>query len=546
MDQHPRRRVCGTIRGSDFAILSLVMALGSLVASSVGCSSDSSRTGSATGGSVGTGGGLSSGGVSDSGALGTGGSSVTGGSPGSGGATSAGSDAGIGGDAPLGGAPGSGGVRVTGGSSGTGGATTTGADAGTGGDASIAGAPESGGASGSGGKPGAGGATGSGGSPSAGGATGAGGALATGGATGSGGKSGSGGATGAGGVTGTGGAIDAGSTGETRDPRLWPFAATSIWNMPIGSAAVYVPAQIKQATGMGMSVDEDIIIVHPESPLTDVQTNTADWDNTKDRCPGSSPTIMSVPIPASWVFKPILPDTPNAAAAILLANGHTVKQTQPLSRCTASGAPTSHYTFADVDLSGDGITGAHGGSGLSALGGTLRIGELRPSSGNVRHVLKVEMWKAENYFTCASGAACQYRWPATSGETNTAGTSVSAMREGSLLALPATLDITTMGLETEPAKRLAWTLQNYGGYVVDDTAWSVYAIAVETGPDGKFLDQFQQDWGFAIKISSKNTPWGRDMDRLFLALAAVDNNTATSVGGGGTPRQPLAPPFASQ
>jgi hypothetical protein len=47
-------------------------------------------------------------------------------------------------------------------------------------------------------------------------------------------------------------------------------------------------------------------------------------------------------------------------------------------------------------------------------------------------------------------------------------------------------------------------------------------------------------------FSSKATPWGRDMDRLFLALAVIDNNTATSVGGGGTPRQPLAPPFASQ
>ncbi len=28
----------------------------------------------------------------------------------------------------------------------------------------------------------------------------------------------------------------------TRDPLKWPFAATSIWNMPIGSGAVYVPA----------------------------------------------------------------------------------------------------------------------------------------------------------------------------------------------------------------------------------------------------------------------------------------------------------------
>ena len=315
--------------------------------------------------------------------------------------------------------------------------------------------------------------------------------------------------------------------------------------MPIGSSAVYVPAQIKQATGWGMSADEDIIIMHPEAPLTDVLTNTADWDNTKDCCPGSSPTIMSVPIPANWVFKPVLPDTPNASTAVLLADGHTIKQTQPLSRCTANAAATSHYTFADVDLLSAGITGAHGGSGLSALGGTLRLGELRPSSGNVRHVLKIELWKAENYFTCPSGAACQYRWPATSGETNTAGTNVSAMREGSLLALPASLDIASMGLETEPARLLAWTLQNYGGYVVDDTAWSVYALAVETGPDGKFLDQFQQDWGFTFEPSSKDTPWGARHGPHLPRLGGGGQQTSSSIGGGGTPRQPLAPPFAS-
>ena len=33
---------------------------------------------------------------------------------------------------------------------------------------------------------------------------------------------------------------DSGELSE-RDPCLWPFAADSIWNTPIGSAAVYVP-----------------------------------------------------------------------------------------------------------------------------------------------------------------------------------------------------------------------------------------------------------------------------------------------------------------
>jgi hypothetical protein len=337
-----------------------------------------------------------------------------------------------------------------------------------------------------------------------------------------------------------GGTLDA---GETRDARAWPFSATSIWNTPIGSAAVYVPAQITKSTGSGMTADEDIIILHPEAPTTDVLTNTADWNDTENRCPGSSPTLLSVPIPSTWTFTPVLPDTPNASAAILLSDGRTIKQTQPLSRCTDGGPATSHYLFPDNDIMGDGTTGAHGGSGLSAIGGTLRLGELRPGGGHVRHALKIELWKAENYFTCATGAACQFRWPATSGETNTAGTNVSAMREGSLLALPATLDLTALGLETAPALSLAWTLQNYGGYIVDDTAWSVYALAVETGPDGRFLDQFQQDYGFTFTPSSKDTPWGRDMDRLFLALAVVDDNGPSSVGGGGVPRQPLAPPF---
>ncbi|HEX3901632.1 MAG TPA: hypothetical protein VH853_02210 [Polyangia bacterium] len=87
-------------------------------------------------------------------------------------------------------------------------------------------------------------------------------------------------------------------------------------------------------------------------------------------------------------------------------------------------------------------------------------------------------------------------------------------------------------------------LQNYGGYVVDDIAWAVYALCVELGPDGDFTAQFQSDWGFTMAPSSKATPWARDMDRLFGALAVVDNNAADTVGGGGTPLQPPAPALA--
>jgi len=47
---------------------------------------------------------------------------------------------------------------------------------------------------------------------------------------------------------------------SSRNPLNQPFHHTSIWNMPIGSAAEYVHAKIQKATAYGMTVDEDIIV----------------------------------------------------------------------------------------------------------------------------------------------------------------------------------------------------------------------------------------------------------------------------------------------
>ncbi|HVY38741.1 MAG TPA: hypothetical protein VHM31_12435 [Polyangia bacterium] len=343
--------------------------------------------------------------------------------------------------------------------------------------------------------------------------------------------------------------MDAGTGGDaaaSRDPLRWPFATTSIWNMPIGDGAVYVAAGIVPATAYGMTADRDLIVMRPNAPALAVMTTTADWDNTRDRCPAASPARFTAPVPDDFVFAPVLPDTPNASAAILAADGRTLKQTQPFSRCTAGGPATSHYDSADVDIAGAGTTGAHGGSGLSAIGGTLRVGELRPGGPPVRHALKVELDGALNYGRCAAYSGC-YRWPATQADsyaTSRYGGANPALEPGALLAIPATVDVAQLGLETGAAAMLAFTLQNYGAYVVDDTAWPVYALCVELGPDGDFAQQFQSDWGFTMTPSSKNTPWARDMDRLFGALAVVDNNTAATPGGGGTRLQPAAPPLA--
>ena len=108
----------------------------------------------------------------------------------------------------------------------------------------------------------------------------------------------------------------------------------------------------------------------------------------------------------------------NNAMGILMPDNRTLVQTQPAYRCTPGGPLLSMYhrgravchwpgEFAiprgsgwhaggpeffpwEIDILGDGALGAHGGSGLSAVGGTIRSGELAPGAGPIRHALKVK------------------------------------------------------------------------------------------------------------------------------------------------------------
>jgi hypothetical protein len=336
----------------------------------------------------------------------------------------------------------------------------------------------------------------------------------------------------------------------TRDPFAQPFASTSIWNMPIGSGAAYVPASIKPATGTSLEADDDVIVLTPTAPSTDIYINTADWDPTKSRCAVEGALLFAAPMPSDFVVPDPMQQTPNSGLAVLLEDSRTIKQTQPFARCTAGQSGTSHYDSADEDLYGPGIGGAHGGSGLSAIGGTLRLGELRPNGSPPHHVLKFELYAADNYYNDGQQADCS-RWPASGcdGYFNTSGNALKyggtnpALRPGSLLALSTSVAIASLGLKTTPAQLIAWTLQNYGAYLVDDTAWSAYAVCVENGAAGSFETQFQSDWGFSIDTAGTTGDFAQDMQKLVSALSVVNNNVASTVGGGGTPLQPLAPPL---
>src|SRR5206468_9710606 len=63
-----------------------------------------------------------------------------------------------------------------------------------------------------------------------------------------------------------------------RDPLTWPFTRDSIWNLPIGADAVYVPANIQKATAAGMTAAEDVLIPTPLTPDNPDYYNGDAWE----------------------------------------------------------------------------------------------------------------------------------------------------------------------------------------------------------------------------------------------------------------------------
>ena len=325
----------------------------------------------------------------------------------------------------------------------------------------------------------------------------------------------------------------------TRDKYQQPFASTSPWNMPVGSGAVYVPARIGAVERITVD-DEYWIVTDASMPLRPLFTNGNFYGG---RCEQARHEY-DIPFPDNLVIPDVFANqTPNNVAAVLLPDGRTIRQMNPISRCVAGGPVTAGFMAETVDIYGDGLLGGHGGSHLSSIGGSLRVGELTGPD-PIRHVLKVNLW-GYRFLSRANGG---YRWPATAADSTALlppsdersyNGSVPALRMGSLLAIPPSVDIDDLGLKTEPARKLAWTLQNYGAYVVDSTGWNAHAFDAVVGVREEFFQVF------GTSMETARGDWYDDTMKLFAALHVVDNNAPDAVGGGGWPRQPLIPPIGN-
>ena len=324
-----------------------------------------------------------------------------------------------------------------------------------------------------------------------------------------------------------------GSGPSTRDPLRWPFSRTSIWNTPIGTKARYVPAKIRSTT-FGVDVDW-FVVTRAGDPAVPVYLPGSPEEG---RCSGRRPQAR-VPsqarhrqhLPRSF----LLPDTPHgASSAFLQPDRKTLVSYSSTARCEPGGALHGVWAGA-TSLVGDGITGGSAASGMSSIGGSIRTGELTGSA-PIRHALRLGVESRYLYYDATTGGR---RWPASRGGARAperyTGT-VEALRMGALLALPPDATAAGLRVRSTAGKKLLAALRDYGGYVVDDSGLDAVDLGVEHRATVDFTKRAGHDIGADAGLRV-------DMSRIATALAVVDDNSSSAIGGHGARRAAWAPPL---
>ena len=333
---------------------------------------------------------------------------------------------------------------------------------------------------------------------------------------------------------------------QERDPWQWPFARNSIWNTPRGADAQLVPANLPLTFDGGtpyLGLDlERHVKVTDDAPLRPIYPPRGeDWPYV---WPGND--AFAKPNTAQWADLPLPddflkadnnpPHTPNGCTTFLMPDGRTLRQMQPTVRLWDDAYPDRRivgWPAAPVDLYGPGITGSHFGSGLSTLGGSLRVGELS-SPEPIRHALKLNIWVRHLHYGESKG----FRWPAdradsyASPETYT-GTN-PALQMGALLVLPANVTPEALNITSAPALKIFAALRDYGCYISDDTAWNAYDFCAEEGVVAEVAAMGHTLGGYHGQLNE-------ELKRIINALHVVNDNSPQTPGGAGPRMAPLAP-----
>lgn len=363
------------------------------------------------------------------------------------------------------------------------------------------------------------------------------------------------------------------SSSPARNYYLRPFADTSVWNMPIGSNAI-----LGGAAGSAVVADTADTFAPEDDVICLETTNTrsmwlGDDPNAATTGHSTNPTPFGTAPFKADIYTDVANSpagyAPNGSGGQLLSDGATIQEGQYMAAITAPvGSSGMVYGLrrGTTSLTGDGITfasagggaavGGHGGSGMTGVGGTIRIWELIDDGVTISHALKCRANGRYLFGYNATTNPTGYVWPAIAADTgwdNSGnagawyhGTNAN-VRMGTLLTIPQSVDVTTLqkrdasGTIPVWAQRIARAIQDYGMYIVDESyedgnGQNQMVLSLESGHQLQPLSpSFGMTPGAAYPGGTVAAEWANCLANVFGSLAAVTNNSVSTIGGGGTP-----------
>lgn len=349
-------------------------------------------------------------------------------------------------------------------------------------------------------------------------------------------------------------ALDAKADGALQPLRDYPFSKGSIWNVPIGEGAAYQPDLPGNETSLIRNPDpfpdggkphaypwlgRDVMTVY-QATLADPQVR---WHYQR------RPQYLPWPSPNSDARAggQIVIRTPNGFSGqtvdgwsvIFEPAGRYYFETwlPKVSRTDGSLERIDVSFLAYNDACGTGFPNnpsmpwRHDGvraPGISLLGGLIRKKEL--DTGLIPHAVAmvISQWQLK----AARTQPEQVVWPAYHTDTGSVENYRGVIPMGSLFAIDAKADLTTMGIKTREGMMLATAYRDYGGYVVD-TADKTFVIAsLETGVAAPVADALQQD---IETIRNHLSLVSNNASSAQLAAETTGSRAPVPVGGGGAP-----------
>jgi hypothetical protein len=246
---------------------------------------------------------------------------------------------------------------------------------------------------------------------------------------------------------------------------LNPFSKDSAHHRPIGSGAVFAGSDhpstldLKKSGFGNLNSDNGYGINVYKSGAGEPARTVTHGGPYPD---SDFPVTLHVPVGA---------DNHGTTDATVVVHDTTTGKTHEFYYWRWSGGHPTAAIHHQWDIREEGHSGSRTGasaSGVAGLFGLLRGFETNTPGCAIQHVLQLSLPSRPDHV--AQMLSKEVVWPATSADTGAAspGRNNGHIPYGGLLALPPSVDIDGLRL-SEPGRRVAEALQNYGAYVVDES-----------------------------------------------------------------------------